>query len=220
MGPPAEVSQSAKSGDQAPASWAGFGKWLAALAAAAAMLYWFLDPAIRHPPGALVPEAPRQSLTAGITLLDTPAYRVTALASFSARGLVLRRKRYWWDRGSKLSPVDFVLGWEAMSDQSVVDKLSITQGRRWYQWRPRGGRLPLPAADIIAHSANMHLIPADAEVRSRLLGVRRGSVVSLTGYLVLVEGKDGSRWRSSLSRTDTGSGACELVWVERVSVQK
>ena len=27
---------------------------------------------------------------------------------------------------------------------------------------------------------------------------------------------DGWRWRSSLTREDTGAGACELVWVERI----
>jgi hypothetical protein len=29
---------------------------------------------------------------------------------------------------------------------------------------------------------------------------------------------DGWRWRSSLTREDTGAGACELVWVERIAV--
>ena len=112
-----------------------------------------MDPGMRHPPGVLVPDEPRQSLTAGLTLLNTPAYRITALADFSARGLVLHTERYWWDRGSELSPVDFALGWGAMSDQSVIDRLTITQGRRWYQWRPRDRRPPLPVPEIISHSA-------------------------------------------------------------------
>lgn len=147
------------------------------------------------------------------------AYRITALADFSIRALVLHTERYWWDRGADLSPVDFAVGWGAMSDQSVIDHLVITQGRRWYQWSPKDRQPPLPVPEIISHSANMHLIPADASVRSGLLAVRRGSIVDLSGYLVLVQGKDGSSWRSSLSRTDTGSGACELVWVSRIAAQ-
>ncbi|MFB3779653.1 MAG: hypothetical protein ACE141_18690 [Bryobacteraceae bacterium] len=197
----------------------GFGKWLAALVTLGASLYWFVDPGIRHPPGVLAPDDPRQTLTTGFTLADHPAYRITALAHFSVRGLVLHTERYWWDRGSEVSPVDFALGWGRMSDQSVIDRLSITQGRRWYQWRPKDRQPPLPVEEIISHSANMHLIPADPTVRRQMLSVGRGRVVSLSGYLVLVEGKDGSRWRSSLSRTDTGSGACELVWVKRLSVE-
>jgi hypothetical protein len=44
-------------------------------------------------------------------------------------------------------------------------------------------------------------------------------VVALTGYLVEVRGPDGFRWRSSLTREDTGNGACELVWVEKLDVR-
>jgi hypothetical protein len=195
-------------------------KWLFILAAVAGLLYWFADPGISHVPGVLVPEEPRQSLTAGHVLLDNTDNRITALADFSVRGLVLGTERYWLGRESELSPVDFALGWGAMSDPGVIDRLLITQGRRWYQWRPRDRQFPLPEGEIVSHSANMHLIPADSAVRDRLLAVRRGSIVSLSGYLVLVEGKDGSRWRSSLSRRDTGFGACELVWVNTVSMQE
>jgi hypothetical protein len=51
-------------------------------------------------------------------------------------------------------------------------------------------------------------------VARRLKDVRPGQVVRLRGYLVAVTADDGWQWRSSLSRTDTGSGACELFWVE------
>ena len=37
--------------------------------------------------------------------------------------------------------------------------------------------------------------------------------------LIEVRGADGWRWRSSLTREDTGAGACELVWVERIAVR-
>ena len=42
--------------------------------------------------------------------------------------------------------------------------------------------------------------------------------VRLTGYLVDVQGPGGFRWRTSLTREDTGDGACELMWIERVEV--
>jgi hypothetical protein len=32
--------------------------------------------------------------------------------------------------------------------------------------------------------------------------------------LVEADGRDGWKWRSSLTRDDTGDGACELMWVE------
>jgi hypothetical protein len=32
-----------------------------------------------------------------------------------------------------------------------------------------------------------------------------------------VDGDDGFTWSSSLSREDTGNGACELIWIEQLS---
>jgi hypothetical protein len=58
------------------------------------------------------------------------------------------------------------------------------------------------------------MTPATTLVRDRLLDLRVGQVVHIQGRLVRVEGPGGFRWASSLTRTDTGDGACELVWAE------
>jgi hypothetical protein len=62
--------------------------------------------------------------------------------------------------------------------------------------------------------AQMHVIPADKDVESRLKKLRPGQIVTAHGYLVDVRGPDGFAWNTSLSRTDTGDGACEIFWVE------
>ena len=64
----------------------------------------------------------------------------------------------------------------------------------------------------------MHMIPANPVVEKRLKSVRPGNIVRVRGCLVEVSAKDGWRWRSSLTRTDTGPGACELIWVESLEV--
>jgi hypothetical protein len=113
--------------------------------------------------------------------------------------------------------VDLALGWGPMSDESALERIDISQSGRFYFWHVK--EFPIPRRDIEIHSANMHMIPATAEVERRLLRVRPGQVVALTGYLVEVRGSDGFRWRSSLTREDTGNGACELVWVEKLDVR-
>ena len=62
----------------------------------------------------------------------------------------------------------------------------------------------------------MHMVPASREVERALKSVRPGQEVALSGYLIEARAPDGWRWRSSLTREDTGAGACELVWVERI----
>jgi hypothetical protein len=62
----------------------------------------------------------------------------------------------------------------------------------------------------------MHLIPASSTVRDTLLSTRPGNVVTLSGYLVGASRSDGFTWNSSLTRDDSGNGACELMYVQSV----
>jgi hypothetical protein len=71
---------------------------------------------------------------------------------------------------------------------------------------------------IAQHSANMHIIPAGDPIEKELMRIRKGHIVRLGGYLVQVNAPDGWSWRSSLTRSDTGGGACEVVLVDRIAV--
>lgn len=44
-----------------------------------------------------------------------------------------------------------------------------------------------------------------------------GQVVTLCGYLVRVQVPDGWHWNSSMTRSDSGNGACELAWVKDIA---
>lgn len=184
-------------------------------------LAWLLIPALwlawwlrgeHSAPGVLVAGPPEQR-TAALPGWEHHGFRIRALAEYRIRGRLLGREHYWIDGGAKISPFDLAIGWGPMSDQVVLDRLRFSQGHRFltFTWGSRG--LPLPFEEITAHSANMHIVPATSAVRSAAEWTRVGRVVILRGYLIEAEGPDGSKWRSSLSRTDSGPGACELMWV-------
>jgi hypothetical protein len=170
-----------------------------------------------HPPGILAPGQPRQTVLDKPKTWEKDGYLITALARFSLQARLICKERYWFDRGADLSPVDYVLGWGPMSDQKILDQLKISQGGRWYHWQAR--HLPISAKEINSHCANMHIIPANEEIDDLVKQARPGDIVQLDGYLVAVSAQDGWRWRSSLSRTDTGNGSCELIWVENFAIR-
>jgi hypothetical protein len=64
----------------------------------------------------------------------------------------------------------------------------------------------------------MHLIAADRDVERDIGRTRVGDVVRFDGYLVEANWPNGYKWTSSLSRSDSGAGACELVWVEHFEI--
>ena len=154
---------------------------------------------------------PLTSTDGSLQLAD---YRITPLEAFSLEARVLGREDYHFDRGAAISPTDLALGWGPMAEPRVLDKIRISQSNRWYHWQV--DEFPIPRREIETHSANMHMIPANAEVAERLTQVHSGQHIQLSGQLVRVDGQDGYSWSSSLSRDDTGAGACELVWVEQL----
>jgi len=173
---------------------------------------------IVHPPGVLVPEAPRQKPPERAEAIRLKDYLLTPRASFELRARVLSREDYRWDAGADLAPVDLALGWGSMSDQAVLDRIEVSQGARWYYTR-YDYPAPLADRDIIRQSGNMHLVPATPAILARLKEIRRGDVVWLRGYLVDADHESGFRWRTSLSREDTGDGACELFYIERITIE-
>lgn len=177
-------------------------------------VWWWQGRPVAQPPGVLAAADPAQTEPEAPTPWTFRKHRLTPLARFELRARVLSTERYRFDRAAELSPVDFALGWGPMSDSRILEAITIRQRDRWYFWS--SSNLPIPAAEIVSHSANMHMIPAGDGVAKRLLAVKPGQLVELRGQLVRADAPDGWRWISSLTRTDTGDGSCEVVWVESV----
>jgi hypothetical protein len=187
------------------------------LATTAAVFGWnYLHRPIKYPAGVLIPLDPQQTATS-----DSPIaygnFQLTPLAHFAIDARVLHRKIYRWDKQASLVPVDLALGWGPMSDQSVLDQVSITQSMRFY-WFEYKMPPPISKDEIISHSTNLHVIPATPAIAAQCKSVRVGALVHLSGDLVEAAGPGIGTWRSSLSRTDTGNGACELMLVTDFSI--
>lgn len=178
---------------------------------------WCSHRHMHHGPGIIAPNVPVQKAIKDVDSFKYKDYTVKPLASFKLTARVLSSKRYRFDRGADLSPIDLALGWGPMSDEAVLNKLKISQMGRFFYWET-DGQLPRPLEQIYANAANMHMIPANKYIRKTLFKVRPGQLIAIKGYLVSVTGKSGMTWQSSLSRTDTGRGACELIWVEEASI--
>jgi len=169
--------------------------------------------------GVFAPNEPIQTDITDPRLIDFNEYIITPLKNYEIEAKVLSKESYSMDRGADLSPVDFALGWGRMSDENVLNKLSISQSGRWYKWRTSD--YPIPRSEIQSHSANVHIIPKDKIVKKMINNVIEGQIVKLKGKLVKVNAKkDSWHWVSSLSRSDIGNGACEVFYVEDVDIVK
>jgi hypothetical protein len=181
--------------------------------------WWTSEREVSRPPGILVADDPVQRDLDPPQPFDARGYTFVRRARYDITARVLRKEIYRLDGGAGIAPVDLAVGWGPVSDTRVIDALAFSQMGRFLHWRPKAGvTLPIPPALLVNHAAQMHHIPATDALDARVRTLRPGQLVSLHGYLVDVRGPGDFRWITSLTRTDTGDGACEILWVETLSV--
>jgi hypothetical protein len=145
-------------------------------------------------------------------------FSIMPLAVFRIRARVLSKASYSYDFQSELSPLDLALGWNRMADPSIYEPINISQGGRWYRYYWSNSP-PIPLQEIIENSANMHMIPADQSVERVLEQAETGRYIKIYGFLVEATNSSGWKWRSSLSRSDSGMGSCEVIFVVAAEIE-
>ena len=161
-------------------------------------------------------QAPRQWPT------DAPAfafgaYRLIPRAEYEIEAKLLSKRAYRRGPLTPLSPWDFALGWAEMSDAARSRHISFTQGDRFLFRHALLRGLSMERIEQI--TANVHLVPASQNIAAALDRVVTGSTLKLRGKLIdVVDSVAGTVTPTSLTRTDLGAGACEILFVESLSV--
>jgi hypothetical protein len=178
---------------------------------------WYIGRPVHRPDGILAPAEPRQGDVASVVPSQIGRWTLTPRATYQITARILGVERYHVDFLAPLVPEDLALGWGPLSDNRILKGMDISQANRFYFWRSTPGTL-VSKEDIISHSANTHVIPESPLIARQLSHLRPGQVVTLSGLLVDGKRDDGAWIKSSLSRTDTGAGACEVLLVQDLSV--
>jgi hypothetical protein len=145
---------------------------------------------------------------------------LTPLAHYVLRGVVVSRESYRMGWNAELSPCDVAVVWGELAVGDAWHKLAWSQGGRWYFWKWHGQQ-PFANGLILSNSSNTHVVPASSNLARAARALSAGDIAELTGELVRIDGRKGQQkvvWKSSLSRTDTGDGSCELLYLRRLRV--
>ena len=118
----------------------------------------------------------------------------------------------------RVSGLDLALGWEQMSQPELYKTVDIRQSNRWYRFQV-GPDTPLRVDEISQQSANTHMVAANAVIARQLNQLDVDDLVILKGQLIDIYAQDGRYMKTSLSRQDTGAGACEIFLVQELSVK-
>lgn len=145
---------------------------------------------------------------------------ISVLQPFKGDFRILGSKVYSADPQAKFSPIDYAVSWGLFAEPEIARHISVNQYDRYLNWKM--DRVPVPVEQAKQMVSNMHIIPANPEIAKAIKKVKRGDLVRMQGELVEVRDKD-LVWKSSLTPTDTGDGACEVFrvssikWIEKVA---
>lgn len=145
---------------------------------------------------------------------------ITPVAEYKISGMVVGKGTYSSNWDGEISPVDLAISWGRLADPGVGRHVTFTQGNRWYFYKCKTTG-PFDPSYIISHSSNNHIIHASENIRKAVKAVKKKDRVVLEGFLVNLSGtykEQPVAWNTSLSRTDSGSGSCELLYVLKVRI--
>jgi hypothetical protein len=195
-----------------------------ALAAAA---WWFKDEL--PPPAALSPELqdepkqvrverrPIETRVGGVDYRIQPRYRY----DMSALVVSLHHSDSWWDYahkewGDNINLMDLCVVWGRNALSGAYQAISFSNNQWECSWSA-GSKEAWDAFDQ-AEAANNHMVTDDPGVAKALRKIRIGDQIRVRGYLVdyttFRNGVPAGTRVSSEVRTDTGNGACEVLYVE------
>jgi hypothetical protein len=150
---------------------------------------------------------------------------ITPVATYRIAGEVMSKRKYTRSWGAEIMPFDLALVWGMLTYPHVQKQLSIKHDSTRMAWfRMKGDDPPVDFEYAMSHGSNNHIIPANENIREIIENrVKIHDRVVLDGYLVNVEGRNKEQQislKSSLSRTDADRGACEIIYVTGIQVEK
>jgi hypothetical protein len=159
---------------------------------------------------------------------DGYRYRCDPLFEYSISGLVVHQLDYSWfsiDHSERAFPVDLCLIWGENLARKVYleNTVNFSQDCRFcfVEW---GANVSFRIDQL----SNNHLVVSDPAMERKIKRVRASDQVTLHGRLVNVHGQllgEGGRydseyfdWNTSTHQSDTGPGACKVIYVDAVTV--
>jgi hypothetical protein len=192
---------------------------------------WFVSKKIWLPPwGSTVAPAPNIQMEPIQEALESPQvhsvkrgdnmFQVINTHRYEICGHVLSTQAYDATWTSEFSDVDIGLIWGTHINE-FQNKFRFNQSGRFLFWRSENPVSDAERNEITSHIANVHTIPHEGSkvIQRALRHVNNADSICLRGFLSELHDENGTvLQKSSLTRTDTGDGACELMWVDEVQI--
>ena len=161
-------------------------------------------------------EKPFEATYKGVKYLVEPEYE------YDLHGMVVSfrhhdgNSRMHFLANDHLNMLDVCVVWGDTARGKRLDKISFWNGIFTCNVRTRDG--VAWAAFNMNELSNNHLISDDDFIRDQVRDIRVGDQIRVSGFLSSYTGPNGGTRGTSTTRTDTGDGACETIYVDKFEI--
>ena len=152
----------------------------------------------------------------GVSYLVEPEY------DYDLAGMVVSfrhhdgKSRMHFRANDHLNMLDVCVVWGDTATSRLLHKIKFWNGIFTCNFQTRN-QAAWDAFDVHQISNN-HLISDDEFIRDQVRDIRIGDQIRVRGYLASYSNEGGGKRGTSTTRTDTGDGACETLYVESFDI--
>lgn len=172
---------------------------------------------IHHGPGEVTPNRPKIERVTWEKPFSFKNSTVIPLRKISGEVRVLERERYFLDNKVSYSPVDVLVGWKALSDERNLDHIHFSLDNRLFEYE--FSKPPLPVNEIISQIDLWHLVPSSESIEVQVKKLRKGNIISFTGFIVDIESETDYGWKSELENPKNQSFKNTIIWITDLQVK-
>ncbi len=147
-------------------------------------------------------------------------YNIFLVADYIISGKVVSTKRYTSDVGADILPYDVGFVWGELI-RPKYDKYVTNYHNDRTLFTTFYSNCPLSFEYVRQHVSNTHVIIPNDNIFKGIESIKKNQFAVLEGYLANIEGNVKGQtviWKTSLVRDDEGDGACETMYVKKVTI--
>jgi hypothetical protein len=180
-------------------------------------LLWEQRP-VRYGDGVVAEKKPEIASIDFPNPIETDNFIINPKFEISGTVRVIAKSRYWFEDMSHISPFDLLLSWDRMSDEDLLKRMLVKIDDRSYHVQMT--KPPYQRGNIHEHLMMTHIIPATEQIQEKISSLRRGQMVSISGYIVDIENLLGNEWISPVRDNLPANRSSHWLWLENITLEE
>lgn len=180
-------------------------------------LLWEQRP-VRYGPGIVADTKPSIERIAFPNPIETDNYIILPRFEINGTVRVIAKNRYWFEDMRHISSIDLLLSWDRMSDEDLLRRMLVQIDDRSYHVQMT--KPPYQRGNIHEHIIMAHTIPASERIQEKLKTIRRGQLITFSGYIVDIENRVGTEWLSPVRDQWPAHRSSQWIWIEDLILEE